>query len=121
MVTDADGDIRRGQVYSASLRDCAGVAGKVSRPVLVIQNDIGNRYGDSVIVACVTADTSGREFPVMVEIPRGSAPGLGAVCLNQLMTIEKYSLGEILGTLSAETMAAVDEALRISLGLPRDG
>lgn len=119
--TQAEGSIRRGQIYSAGLRDCTGGSGKVSRPVLVVQNDIGNQHGDSVIVACVMAEPAIRDFPVVVKIPRGSAPGLAAVCLNQIMTLEKGSLGEMLGSLSSEAMTVVDEALRISLGLPRDG
>ncbi|MHB9112395.1 MAG: type II toxin-antitoxin system PemK/MazF family toxin [Thermoleophilia bacterium] len=119
--TDPIAGIRRGDVYSAELRDCAGEGRKISRPVLVVQNDVGNRYGNSVIVACVTTSVITRDFPVLVEIPRGSAPGLAAICLNQIMTVDKCSLGEKLATLSSETMAGVDEALRVSLGLPRGG
>ena len=117
---DEAGNIRRGDIYSAELRDCAGDGRKVSRPVLVVQNDIGNRFGNSVIVACVTI-TVIHDFPVIVEIPPESVPGPAAICLNQLITMDKGNLGEKLASLPSETMAAVDEALRLSLGLPRGG
>lgn len=117
---DEAGNIRRGDIYSAELRDCAGDGRKDSRPVLVVQNDIGNRFGNSVIVACVTTSVI-HDFPVIVEIPPGSVPGPAAICLNQIITMDKGRLGEKLASLPAETMAAVDEALGLSLGLPRGG
>jgi len=113
--------ILRGDIYSTGLRDCTGEGGNVPRPVLVIQNDVGNRYSQSIIVACVTSTVTTRHFPVIVEIPHGSIPGLAAIYLNQIMTVDKVSLGDKMGKLSPEVMARVDEALRVSLGLPRGG
>lgn len=118
---DAAGAIRRGDIYSAELRECSGEGGRVSRAVLVIQNDIGNRYGRSVIVACVTKSVITRDFPVIVEIPDGSLPGPAVICLNQIITVNKGSLGKKVASLAPEAMTMVDEALRVSLGLPRGG
>lgn len=115
------GEIRRGEIYSAGLRDCSGKNRQISRPVLVIQNDVGNRYSQSIIVSCVSSNTSTGQFPVVVDIPQGSIPGLAAVCLNQIMMVDKSSLGERVASLPSATMARVDEALRVSLGLPRIG
>lgn len=92
----------------------------VSRPVLIIQNDIGNRYSQSIIVACVSSAVKTHDFPLLVEISHASIPGKSAICLNQIITVDKERLGEEIAALSAETMARVDEALRLSLGLPRN-
>lgn len=116
-----DEAIRRGEIYSAALRGCAGADGKITRPVLVIQNDVGNRYSPSIIVACVTSAVPAGHFPVVVEIPHGCVPGRSAICLNQIMMVDRSSLGKKIAELSSEIMAGVDEALRVSLGLPRYG
>jgi mRNA interferase MazF len=116
-----DDAIRWGEIYSAALRDCTGADVKKSRPVLVIQNDVGNRYSPSIIIACVTSAAPAGHFPVVVELPNGCVPGLSAICLNQIMMVDRSSLREKIAELSPEIMAGVDEALRVSLGLPRDG
>lgn len=118
---DIAGAIRRGGIYSAVLPDCAGEGGKISGPVLVIQNDVGNRYSRSIIVACLTSKPVTSHFPVIVGIPQGIIPGMAAICLNQIMTVDKSRLREKIANLPPETMAGVDEALRLSLGLPRRG
>ncbi|MDO8736872.1 MAG: type II toxin-antitoxin system PemK/MazF family toxin [Thermoleophilia bacterium] len=120
-VRTVDDGIRRGEIYSAELHGCAGAAGMVTRPVLVIQNDIGNRYSRSIIVASVTSTRPSHDFAVVVEIPPETLPGLAAICLNQIMMVDRGSLGKKLASLPPETMAAADEALRRSLGLSRNG
>jgi len=93
----------------------------VTRPVLVVQNDIGNRYSRSIIVASVTSAKPPQDFPLIIDIPRNTASGLAAVCLNNIMMVDTNSLGKKLASLSPDTMSDVDEALRLSLGLPRHG
>lgn len=118
---DIAGAIQRGGIYSAVLFDNAGEGGIISGPVLVIQNDVGNRYSRSTIVACLTSKPVTRHFPVIVGIPKGTIPGIAAICLNQIMTVDKSRLREKIASLPPETMAGVDEAMRLSLGLPRGG
>jgi len=118
---DIASGIQRGAIYLAALLDCSGEGGKISRPVLVIQNDVGNRYSRSIIVARVTSKAIASHFPVIVEIPRGTLSGIAAICLNQVITLDKGSLREKIADLPPETMADVDKALLVSLGLPRGG
>ena len=89
------------------------------RPVLVIQNDVGNRYSPVTIVAAVTSSVGARTYPTEVHL----APGVGglqresAVLLNQIKTIDKDRLQRRVGQLDRAAMRQVDEAIMLSLGL----
>jgi mRNA interferase MazF len=109
---------QRGDIFTVDLEPVRGhEQGKV-RPALVIQNDIGNQYSPTTIVVAVTSGERAR-YDVNVEIkaPEGGLGMDSLVLLNQIRTVDKSRLGRYWGHLSEETMARVDEALRISLGL----
>lgn len=111
--------VRRGDIYYADLSPVVGSEQGGVRPVLVVQNDIGNRYSPTVIVAPVTTRLEKARLPTHVEL-RAQEHGLeqdAVVLLEQVRTIDKRRLREKVAHLEGEIMRRVDEALRISLGL----
>jgi mRNA interferase MazF len=109
---------RRGDVFMVDFEPVRGhEQGKV-RPALVIQNDIGNQYSPTTIVAAITSGERARyDVNVEVKAPEGGLSRDSLVLLNQVRTVDKSRLGRYWGHLSEETMARVDKALGISLGL----
>ena len=110
---------RRGEIYRADLNPVAGRKKAGGQPVLVIQNDTGNRYGDTTIVAPLVPSLPAKTYPTEVQIPAGMA-GLdndSSVLLSQVKTIDKRRLGQLVGQLDEKTMRQVDQAIMISLGL----
>jgi mRNA interferase MazF len=108
---------RRGEIWLVNFNPGRGSEQKGIRPALVIQNDIGNEYGSTTIVAAIT--TTIKLYPVTVFLPKGSN-GLkndSMVNLAQILTVDKTRLMKKLGKLNAEQLTQVNEALRISLGL----
>jgi len=111
--------IKRGDVFYADLSPVVGSEQGGIRPVLIIQNDIGNKYSPTVIVAAITSQINKAKLPTHVEIS-GSECGLAkdsVVLLEQIRTIDKKRLREKIGHLDIETLKKVNEALEISLGL----
>lgn len=111
--------VRRGDLFYADLSPVVGSEQGGVRPVLVIQNDIGNRYSPTVIVAAVTSQIDKARLPTHVELSAGEC-GLernSVVLLEQIRTIDKRRLRERIARLDEAIMARVDEALAISLGL----
>lgn len=91
--------------------------GKVC-PALIIQNDVGNRYSPTVIVAAITSGERARyDVNVEVKAPEGGLVRDSLVLLNQIRTVDKSRLGRYWGHLPPETMSCVDQALRVSVGL----
>ena len=89
------------------------------RPVVVIQNDVGNEVASTVIIAPLTTKSFTKHYPINVHIPRGVA-GLkenSAILLSQIRTIDKMRLDRKIGHLPPSYLKQVDHALRISLGL----
>jgi len=112
--------VKRGDIRWAEL--CGPSGGEpVRKPVLVVQNDVGNEFSPLVIVACITSTLIGRDYAVNVRLPGKTMPQPAEVRLNQLLTVAGKRLGDKIASLPADTMARVDEALRVSLGLPRGG
>lgn len=112
-------NIKRGDVYFADLSPVRGSEQGGQRPVLIIQNNIGNKYSPTVIVAAITAKIAKAKLPTHVEI-ESSKVGLvrdSVVLLEQVRTIDKTRLIQKLGQLESEDMSLVDKALVISLGL----
>jgi len=106
---------RRGEVWLVNFNPGRGSEQKGIRPALVIQNDTGNTYAGTTIVAAIT--TTIKEFPVTVVVPSGEG-GLrqkSMVNLAQLLTIDKGRLQKHLGSLDEAVMERVDEAIRTSL------
>lgn len=111
--------VKRGDIFWAALPDFGGTAQKGTRPVLVVQNDIGNRFSNSVVVASITSQVSSRQFPVNVFLPEGLLKKPSEVRTGQLHTLDKSWLRDLIAKAPKEIMAQVDEALCVSLGLRR--
>ncbi len=111
--------IERGDVVLADLEPVKGSEQGKLRPCLVIQNNIGNRIAPTTIIAAITSNTE-RQFPftVFVRSGGGNLPKDSLVLCNQIRTISKeHRIKKKLGTLGAEKMKEVDEALKTSLGI----
>ena len=112
-------DVRRGDIYYADLSPVVGSEQGGIRPVLIVQNDVGNRYSPTVIAAAITSRMGKNKLPTHIDIyaDRVGLAKDSVVLLEQVRTIDKQRLGEKMGHLDAETMNAVDDAISISLGL----
>ncbi|AQS57345.1 MAG: type II toxin-antitoxin system PemK/MazF family toxin [Novibacillus thermophilus] len=111
--------VKRGDVYFADLSPVIGSEQGGIRPVLIIQNDIGNRFSPTVIVAAITAQIQKAKLPTHVEID-AKLHGFdrdSVVLLEQIRTIDKQRLTDKITHLDEDIMEEVDEALQISLGL----
>lgn len=119
MTQNTNMTIKRGDVFFADLSPVVGSEQGGQRPVLIVQNDVGNKYSPTVIVAAITAKIAKAKLPTHVEIHKEDV-GLikdSVVLLEQIRTIDKKRLIQKLGTLSPELMEKVDVALLVSLGL----
>lgn len=113
--------IQRGDIFLADLRGSTGCEQKGERPVLIIQNDVGNSFSPTIIVASITSQFAKAKIPTHVEIAAGTG-GIekdSIILLEQIRTIDKIRIrgkGPI-ARLDEATMKLVDEALSISKGL----
>lgn len=111
--------VKRGDVYYADLNPVVGSEQGGVRPVLVIQNDIGNKYSPTVIVAAITSKIDKAKLPTHIEI-RSDESNLekdSVILLEQIRTIDKRRLQRQVAHLDADIIERVNEALEISLGL----
>jgi mRNA interferase MazF len=111
--------VRRGDIYYADLSPVVGSEQGGIRPVLVVQNDIGNKYSPTIIVSAITSQLDKARLPTHIEIS-GDNYGLNkdsVVLLEQVRTIDKKRLREKAGHLDDYSMRQVDHALRTSFGL----
>ena len=110
---------RRGEIYLADLNPVVGHEQGGRRPVLIIQNDVGNLHSPTTIVAPLMASFTTKVYPTEVRVKAGTAglPKDSPILLNQIKAIDKRRLENCVGRLDAGTMRQVDEAIRISLGL----
>lgn len=109
----------RGDIFYADLSPVIGSEQGGFRPVLIIQNDIGNKYSPTTIVSAITSQIDKARLPTHVEIP-AHLSGLeknSVILLEQIRTIDKRRLKRHVSKLDEEIMAKVDEALAISVGL----
>lgn len=112
-------NIRRGDIYYADLSPVVGSEQGGLRPVLIVQNDIGNKYSPTVIAAAITSKTSKAKLPTHIDI-FGHSVGLShnsVILLEQIRTIDKVRLRERMGHLDDSIMTRVDTALSVSFGL----
>lgn len=110
--------VKRGELYYADLSPVVGSEQGGVRPVLVVQNDVGNKYSPTVIAAAVTSKINKAKLPTHIELPIGEY-GLAkesVILLEQIRTLDKRRLKERIGSLPDITMARVDKAILISLG-----
>ena len=110
---------KRGEVYRVSLDPTIGTEIAKTRPALIISNDIGNQFSERVVVAPITSQNTEKIYPfeVLISAGEGGLTQASKVLLDQIRSIDKQRLKKQLGTLSSERMAAVDQALRLSLAL----
>ena len=114
-------NIKRGELYYADLSPVVGSEQGGVRPVLVVQNDVGNKYSPTVIAAAVTSKINKAKLPTHIELP-SSVFGLqrdSVILLEQIRTLDKRRLKERIGELSDATMSRVDKAILISLGFKK--
>ncbi len=112
-------EILRGDVFYANLNPVVGSEQGGTRPVLIIQNDIGNRYSPTVIVAAITSRIKRAKLPTHVEIDEDDSEldRDSVILLEQIRTLDKKRLERRITHLSSEIIEEVDRAIEISLGL----
>ena len=111
--------VRRGEIYYADLSPVVGSEQGGMRPVLIVQNDVGNRYSPTVIAVAITSQQNKARLPTHIEI-EARTYGLtknSVVLLEQVRTLDKRRLRERMGCLDEKAMQRVDGAIAISLGL----
>ena len=111
--------VKRGDIYYADLSPVVGSEQGGIRPVLIIQNDVGNRYSPTVICAAITSRMNKAKLPTHIEIDSRRCQIMkdSVILLEQLRTIDKQRLKDMIGHLDKERMRSVDEAIRVSLAL----
>ncbi len=112
-------NIKRGDIYYADLSPVIGSEQGGLRPVLIVQNDIGNKYSPTVIAAAITSRMGKAKLPTHIDVP-GLDVGLAkdsVILLEQIRTLDKRRLKEKMGHLDDETMRGVNNAIQVSFGL----
>lgn len=110
--------IKRGDIYYADLSPVVGSEQGGMRPVLIVQNDVGNKFSPTVIAAAITSQVNKTKLPTHIEI----SPGCGlsresVILLEQVRTIDKARLKEKMGHIDEATMDQVNRAISVSFGL----
>ena len=110
---------RRGEIYLVDFDPARGHEIKKTRPALIIQNDVGNQYSSTTIVAAITSRMTDRPYPVevLLEAERTGLKVRSTVRLDQIRSIDKERLRRYLGVVDKATIRLVDQAIQISLGL----
>lgn len=111
--------VKRGDIFYADLSPVVGSEQGGIRPVVIVQNDVGNRHSPTVIAAAITSKTDKSRLPTHIDV---CADTLGlskdsVILLEQVRTIDKKRLREKMGHLAPDTMARVDSAISVSFGL----
>ena len=111
--------VKRGDIYYADLSPVVGSEQGGMRPVLIVQNDTGNRHSPTVIAAAITSQTGKARLPTHIELSaRSYGPSRDSVILlEQIRTLDKSRLRERMGQLDAPTMDRVNNAIAVSFGL----
>ncbi|MEA5038796.1 MAG: type II toxin-antitoxin system PemK/MazF family toxin [Clostridiaceae bacterium] len=117
------GIVKRGEIYYADLSPVVGSEQGGMRPVLIVQNDVGNRYSPTVIAAAITSQQNKARLPTHIEIS-ANMYGLSkdsVVLLEQIRTLDKRRLRERMGCLDEVAMEKIDGAIAVSFGLSSEG
>ena len=114
-----DTNVKRGDIFYADLSPVVGSEQGGVRPVLIIQNDTGNRYSPTVIAAAITSQTGKARLPTHISLLANSSglPKDSVVLLEQIRTLDKKRLREHMGRVDDEVMHQVDSAIAVSFGL----
>ena len=116
-------NVRRGEIYYADLSPVVGSEQGGIRPVLIVQNDVGNKFSPTVIAAAITSQADKNNLPTHISLPSSNC-GLqkdSTVLLEQVRTIDKRRLKECMGQIEGSVMDRVNQALSISFGLGNPG
>lgn len=111
--------VKRGDIFYADLSPVVGSEQGGIRPVVIVQNDVGNRHSPTVIAAAITSKTDKTRLPTHIDVTADSF-GLSknsVILLEQVRTIDKARLREKMGHLTPDTMAKVNDAISVSFGL----
>ncbi len=110
--------IKRGEIYFADLSPVVGSEQGGIRPVLIIQNDVGNKFSPTVIVSAITSQLGKAKLPTHIELPSDGShlPKNSVVLLEQIRTLDKRRLKEKVTTLNEHKMKEINRAILISLG-----
>ena len=114
-----DTNVKRGDIFYADLSPVVGSEQGGCRPVLIVQNDTGNRHSPTVIAAAITSQTGKANLPTHISLAARSC-GLtrdSVILLEQVRTLDKKRLKEKMGALGGADMGRVDQALSVSLGI----
>ena len=114
-----ENNVKRGDVFYADLSPVVGSEQGGTRPVLIVQNDTGNKHSPTVIAAAITSQTGKAKLPTHINIA-GASAGLAkdsVVLLEQIRTIDKRRLREHMGRLDQDSMNKIDTAIAVSFGL----
>ena len=106
--------VKRGEIYYADLSPVVGSEQGGVRPVLIVQNDVGNKYSPTVIAAAITSQHDKSRLPTHIEVNAGSC---GLARDSVVRTIDKRRLKERMGALDGQDMGKVDHAISVSFGL----
>ena len=111
--------VSRGELYYADLSPVVGSEQGGLRPVLIIQNNIGNKYSPTVIIAAITSQITKAKLPTHIELTKEkyNLPKDSVVLLEQLRTLDKMRLKDRIGSLDDYAMKKIDVAIMISLGI----
>lgn len=111
--------VKKGDIFFADLSPVVGSEQGGVRPVLIVQNDIGNKYSPTVIVAAITSQINKAKLPTHIEI-KAENHGLNkdsVILMEQLRTIDKRRLKEKIGHISEDMVKSINQAMAISLGM----
>ena len=111
--------VKRGDIFYADLSPVVGSEQGGMRPVLIVQNDTGNKHSPTVIAAAITSQTGKAKLPTHIALS-GQSVGLSrdsVILLEQIRTLDKSRLREKMGKLDGDTMHKVDSAIAVSFGL----
>lgn len=119
MKETVDTNVKRGEIYYADLSPVVGSEQGGVRPVLIVQNDTGNRHSPTVIAAAITSQLGKAKLPTHIELKAQSygLPKESVVLLEQVRTLDKRRLRERMGRVDSAVMEKVDAAIAVSFGL----
>ncbi len=117
-----DYSVKRGDIFYADLSPVVGSEQGGVRPVLIVQNDTGNRHSPTVIAAAITSKTGKNRLPTHIELAarKYGLPKNSVILLEQIRTLDKKRLRERMGRVDGQMMQRVDEAIAVSFGLHPD-
>ena len=119
--SNPDYTVRRGDIYYADLSPVVGSEQGGIRPVLIVQNDVGNKFSPTVIAAAITSRTGKARLPTHIEVvASGGLAKDSVILLEQIRTLDKRRLKEKMGHLDDRLMKQVNEAISVSFGLAQE-